>query len=268
MEFLKIIKRRSFLHEAVYVVLNIAIAVAALVLVRVTDSFWPALVLVLLSKWRVFAVRPRFWTANIQANLVTTIVSVSYVAFLYMTNIADLPKEQILTFQIFLAMIDIVWLLWIKPQSKRTYVVAQAGVALVAGVTAIYALTYAWPLSLVVLLVWLVGYAATKHVLGSYDDETHEQMLALVGGFCLAEIGWLMYHWTIAYGAPIISGVLIPQPTIIMACLCFLAYKCYDSYYHHERVRLNDIILPLVLTVSIIGILLLLFNGVSIESFR
>jgi len=60
MEFLKIIKRRSFLHEVVYIILNVVLALSAMVLIRVTGVYWPSLVLVLVSKWRILAVRPRF----------------------------------------------------------------------------------------------------------------------------------------------------------------------------------------------------------------
>lgn len=41
-----------------------------------------AVILVILSKWRVLAVQPRFWLPNIKANLVDIIVGVSTVVFL------------------------------------------------------------------------------------------------------------------------------------------------------------------------------------------
>ena len=77
MELLKTVKRRTFWSEVAYYVLNIGLAAALLVIVQTIQSPYPALALVILSKWRVIAVRPRFWWANIQANTVDIIVGIS-----------------------------------------------------------------------------------------------------------------------------------------------------------------------------------------------
>jgi hypothetical protein len=266
MEFLKIIKRRSFLSEVIYVSLNVGLAVALMVLVRVTGSIWPSLILVLVSMWRIFAVRPQFWLANIQANLVSMIVSVSYVVFLYITNFMVASSLQIMILQIIFVVIDIFWLIFLKPQSKRVYVVAQAGVALFVGISAIFSVAYGWIITPVVVLVWLVGYATARHVLGSYDDEDHILLLSLAWGFALAEIGWLAYHWVIAYRVPIVPALLIPQVSIIVICLGFLAYKSYNSYYHFQKIRLSDIVLPLIFTLGIVGVLVIGLNSAPIGS--
>lgn len=263
MKFLKNIKHRSFLSEVIYVGLNIGLAVTLMMLVRITNSLWPAFILVVLSKWRVLAVRPQFWFANIQANLVSVIVSVSFVVFLYVVNSANISNLQILILQGLLVVLDVCWLLFLKPRSKRIYVVFQAGVALFVGITAIYAMSYGWIATPVVLLVWLVGYATAKHVLGSYDDEDNITLLSLIWGLTMAEIGWLAYHWTIAYRLPIITNALLPQVSIVILCLGFLAYKFYNSYYHFQKVRISDIMLPLIFTVGIISVLVLGFNSVT-----
>ncbi|MFZ2125451.1 MAG: hypothetical protein WA087_00565 [Candidatus Saccharimonadales bacterium] len=263
MEFLRIVKRRSFLNEVVYVGLNVGLAITLAVIVRVTGSLLPAFGIVLLSMWRVFGVRPRFWFANIQTNLVSTIVNVSYVVFLYIANTTSASDSTILIIQSVLATLYILWLLVLKPRSKRIYIVSQAGVALFTGVTAIFAMSYGWIATPVVLLVWLVGYAAAKHALNSYDNESHSMFLSLVCGMVLTEIGWLAYHWTIAYRLPLIVDIPLPQVSIITLCFGFLTYKAYDSYYHHQKIRLNDIIFPLVFTVSVVGILILAFNNVN-----
>lgn len=257
MEFIKIVKRRSFLSEVVYIALNIGLAIALVAIIRITGSLLPAFALVLLSKWRVLAVRIQFWFANIQADLVSFIVSISFVVFLYAANTGD---SQSLIVQIILAVLYICWLLFLKSQSKRVYVVAQAGVALFVGVTAVYIMAYNWMASPVVLLVWLVGYAAARHTLSAYE-ESHTTLLSLAWGLVTAEIGWLAYHWTIAYRLPIATSLLLPQVSIIILCFGFLAYESYDSYFHHQKVRINDIILPLLFTISIIGVLMLAFNS-------
>lgn len=264
MEFLKLInKRRSILSEIIYFILNISLAIILLLVIKFTGSLLSAIIIVFLSKWRVFAVRPRFWIANIQDNAISFIVDVSYVIAIYFTNI-DTSKINSLSntvLQIILAMLYIGWLIWLKPKSKRIYVIAQAGVALFCGITAIFMVSYSWIATPVVILVWLIGYITARHVLGSYDED-NITLLSLSSALLMAEIGWLAYHWTIAYKFPFIANLLIPQASIISLAAGFLAYKSYDSYYHHQKIKFNDIILPLVFTVCLIGVLLLFRNGV------
>lgn len=261
MEFLKVVKRRSLWSEVVYISLNVALAIALMIIVRVTGSLLPAFGLVLLSRWRVLAVRTRYWFANIKSDLVSLIVSVGFVVFLYNVNIAGIGGVGTLVLQLILVALYIAWLIFLKPQSKREYVVAQAGVALFVGVTAIYTMSYGWAASPVVLLIWLVGYATARHVLNTYDEESHDLLLSLAWGFVLAEIGWLAYHWTIAYRLPIATNLLLPQVSIIILCLGFVVYKAYDLYFHRQKISIGEIFLPLAFTVNIIGVLVLWFNN-------
>ncbi|HZJ34415.1 MAG TPA: hypothetical protein VFD55_00140 [Candidatus Angelobacter sp.] len=263
MDFLKTVRRRSFLSEIIYVVLNVGLVAALVFLVRITGSPFPAFAFVMLSMWRVLAVRPRFWIANIQANLVCFIVSISFVVFLYVINLANIGDLNSLIVQSILAIFFIAWLLFLKPKSKRFYVVMQAGVALFVGITAIYTMSYGWLVLLVVLMVWVVGYATARHVLSNYE-EPHLILLSLAWGLVMAEVGWLAYHWTIAYRLPIVDNILLPQVSIITLCFGFLAFKIYDSYFHHQKVRRNDIILPLLFTVGIVSVLLIAFNNISV----
>ena len=263
MEFLKVIKRRSFLNEVIYISLNVILTIALVVIIRTTGSLLFAFALVLLSQWRVFAIRPRFWFAHVQANMISMIVSFSFVVFLYVANGASTGEPQTLLLQIFLSIMYVIWLLFLKSQSKRVYVVAQAGVALFTGITAIFSMSYGWLASPVVLLVWLVGFATAKQVLSVYDEESHSIFLSIIWGLVLSEIGWLAYHWTIAYRLPLLNGFLLPQVSIVMLSLGFLSYKSYDSFYNNKKIRFNDIMLPLIFSVGIISILILAFNGIS-----
>jgi hypothetical protein len=250
------------MSEIIYMALNIVLAIALLFVVRSTGSLLPALALVLLSKWRVLAVRPRYWFANIQANMVDFIVSISLVVFLLTANSANIDDGQKLLVQVIITLVHIVWLLFIKPRSKRAFIVIQSAVALFLGVSATYTVAYDWWDALVVIFVWVIGYSTARHVLTNYD-ESHVVFLSILWGLVMAEIGWLAYHWTIAYRLPIIQNILLPQVAIIVLCVGFVAYKAYDSYFHHQKIRTNDIILPLLFTLSVIAVLVLAFNGVS-----
>lgn len=266
MEFLKTVRKRSFLSHAIYIVLNIALAFAIMLVVRATGSLPLAFLLIILSKWRVLAVRPRFWLANLQANLVDFIVSISFAVLLYVVNAGSGSETQILVVQALLVLLYVAWLLFLKPKSKRIYIAAQSGVALFAGVTAIFMVAYDWIASLAVILMWAIGYATARHLLSNYE-ERHVTLLSLAWGLVLAEIGWLAHHWTIAYNLPTISAIMLPQVSLIVLILGFLLYKSYDSYVHHEKIRMNDIALPLVFAIGIISLLVLVFNAIHATVF-
>lgn len=262
MEFLKLVRRRSFLSEVVYMVLNIGLAIALLAVIRYTESIPFAFALVLVSKWRVLAVRPRYWFANIRSNLVDFIVSISVVLHLYAINLTPIDEGRKLVIMSILTLLYIAWLLFLKPRSQRAAVVAQAGVAVFLGVAALFTVSYNWPVSTVVVGMWLIGFTSARHVLSAYDDETHALFISLAWGTAIAEIGWVAYHWAIAYSLPIITSLMLPQVAIISILVSFVGYKAYDSFYHNQKIRTNDIILPLLFTLSIIAVLLFVFNHV------
>lgn len=263
MEFLKSHKHRSAISEVAYVLLNVGLAVILMLIVQMTKLVWPSLILLMLSFWRIFAVRVQFWFANLQANLVSLIVGVSYVVFLYTFKMAELSESSAWTGMLILASLYSCWSLIIKPLSKRKYITLQAGIAVFVGVGAIYVTTFNWIATPVVLLMWLIGYASARHILSNYENEDRVTLISLAWALIVAELGWLAYHWTIGYRMPFAPNLLIPQISIVALSLSFLAYKIYDSIYHHERIYINDIILPLVFVVAIIAVLLIGFNSVA-----
>lgn len=255
MEFLKSSKRRSLLSEVIYVLLNVALALAILGVVWAISSPAAAFALVLLSKWRVLAVRPRYWFANIQANLVDIIVSISVVILLYSASGAVIT-------QCIITALYIVWLLLIKPRSKRTFISLQAGTATFLGVTALMAVSYEWNVAFVIFAMWLIGYASARHVLGSYDD-AHMSFYSLAWGFVMAELGWFMYHWAFAYTLPGVGDVKLSQAALISLALSFLAERVYASYGHHGTVRSGDVLLPALFSISIILVIVIFFNKLN-----
>ena len=256
MDFLKSSKRRSLVSELIYIMLNIALAVAILAVVLAIESPLPAVALVLLSKWRVLAVRPRYWMAHIKANLVDIIVSLSVVVLLYAASGA-------FWVQVGLTALYIIWLLFIKPRSKRVFIAVQAGTALFLGVTALMTISYDWMSSLVVLFMWMIGYGAARHVLSSYDEEPHGSFYSLVWGLVVAEIGWLAYHWTFAYALPGFSGIKLSQAALIILALSFLVERIYSSHRQHGVMRSSDVVMPALLSVSVTLILILFFNTLN-----
>lgn len=148
MDLLRSHTRRTRLSEVLYITLNIGLAVTLFVVVLLIQSSWFAYGLVLLSKWRALAVRPRFWFANLVANMVDIIVGVSVVTFLYGASGA-------IWLQAAIALLYVGWLLVIKPRSRRSYVAIQAGVAVFVGITALSMVSYAWNVAFLCLLCGL-----------------------------------------------------------------------------------------------------------------
>jgi len=259
MELIKSASRRSRLSEVAHVSLNLAYAglLFGLVYAFATQQQPPylAFIVVLLSKWRVLAVRPRFWFANIQANCVDLFVGLSIVTLLWVSN-------DSLGVQALLATFFAIWLIVLKPHSKRSWVIIQAAVMQAVSLTALFSFAYLVPASIATAIGWLIGYIAARHVLVSFKDEDDRTLLSLAWGLVVAELSWLSYHWTIAYA---LSGELkIPQVAIVVGLLGFLAMKVYNSLHEHDnKIVFRDIRWPLTFVVLVIALFMLRFNGMD-----
>ena len=124
----KLTPSRGFSH-AFYYVYNALLPVLVFLLVRI--SFVQlALSLILLSKWRMFAVRPRFWTVNVRANAIDIIVGVSVLAFMVATG-----NEMA---QLIWTILWATWLIAIKPKADVLWVSLQALIGFAVGLSAVF----------------------------------------------------------------------------------------------------------------------------------
>ncbi len=135
----------------------------ALVFVFVRINFAQLAVLVILiTKWRMFAVRPRFWPAIVRANAVDIMVGLSTVVFMTQANAA--------TIQLFWAVLYMIWQIFIKPGRSTFAVSAQALIGQTYGLMALYA---AWPAAALFVLImgtWAACYLSARHFLTSFDE--------------------------------------------------------------------------------------------------
>jgi hypothetical protein len=257
MNIFKMPKHKSLISDLAYIALNLGLAIALLVVVTAVQSPLPALAIILLSKWRILAVRPRFWFKNVQSNLVDIIVGISVVVLLY-------AASSSLAVQVFITMFFAAWLLIIKPRSKRHFVAFQAGTATFLGTTALFMEAHDWPAVVVVLLMWVIGYGSARHVLSHYRGESDRVFFAMIWGLIVAELGWLGHHWAFAYTLPGLSSIQLSQTALIVLVAGFLADRVYESYHRNERVvQWSDVMLPTVFSVSIVLVILLFFNTLS-----
>lgn len=208
---------RTRVSEAIYTGINLLLPIAVLLLVRL-DPPYLAFALVILSKWRILALRPRFWWPNVKANLADIIVGVSAVALIYLASSS-------FTMQVVLAVLYGVWLLVIKPRSSSHGVLLQAGIAQVVSLIALFNFSVLLPEPVVLLACWLIGYVAARHVVSNYE-ERYIELLASVWGLFMVELAWIMFRWTNVYnlGLPI----KIPQIALLMLVIGFCAARMYD----------------------------------------
>ncbi len=258
----KLLGKKSIFGEISHVLLNILLAVAVYSLVYIGDwAIYIAIVLVLLSKWRIFAVRPRYWWANILANIVDITVSLSMVVLLTIASQSGLYSQYL---EYGVTLTYIIWLVILKPRSKKQWVVAQSVVALFFGTWAMAEISHVIPLWLLVTTMYVVGYGAARHVLAVLD-ENEMSLISMVYGLLIAEIAWLIYHWNIAYGVRVMGDFRVPQMAIIVVAFSLAVYKLFGGMRQietkRELLKTTEILAPIVFALVVIIALLVFFSS-------
>ena len=109
-DYVMLRKGRNAISSLTHLILNLSLAVASTALTVISGSWILGVVLVLLSKWRVIAVRPRYWWLNIKANLVDYTVGISLALLVYLAG-----TEGLNAWHIILTAIYAFWLIVVKP---------------------------------------------------------------------------------------------------------------------------------------------------------
>lgn len=216
-----------------------------LVFTLVRMSFVPlAYAVVLASKWRMLAVRPRHWPANIRANAIDIIVGLSFVSF-----IAGAPSQQ--AWQVVWALGYGIWLTLIKPRSSTFWSATQAGIGQTLGLASIYMLWGRSSLLVLIVSTWAVCYLAARHFLSSFDEPL-SSMIAHAWGYFGGALAWILGHWLLYYG-------FISQPMLILSVL---GVGIATLYYLENTDRLSAFVRREVLLVmsAVIIVVLLFFS--------
>ncbi len=232
------IKPASGFSRLAHVGLNALLALLVFVLVR-TDFTQLALTLILLSKWRMFAVRPRFWPANIRANAVDIIVSLSFLLFMVHTGSQWVQLAWTAGYAF--------WLLVLKPASSVLIVSLQAMVGLLFGMTALFIGWGDGALIWLVVCSGLMCYLVARHFLDSFD-EPYAKLLSYLWAYFGAGVVWVLGHWLLFYG-------FLAQPTLLLVAV---GYGLAALYYldHHDKlskvVRMEILITTSAIIVAVI----------------
>jgi hypothetical protein len=211
------IKPATGFSRAIYITLNIFLPLLVFALVRM-HFVQLALAIILLSKWRMFAVRPRFWPAHIRANAVDIIVGVSLLSLMvqYDSQLA----------QVILTVGYAGWQVFIKPASSMIMISIQATIGMLAGLMALFTGWGDGALYVLVPATGLICYLVARHFFDSFD-EGYARLLSYLWGYFGAGLVWVLGHWLIFYG-------IVAQPVIILLAL---GYGLATLYYldHHDR---------------------------------
>ena len=253
-DFILARKSRNIASNMVHILLNLLLGIGAVLITVLSGSPFPGLILVLVSKWRIFAVRARYLWLNIKSNLVDLIVGASVVLLAYYAGASFMPVHFIL------AAFYCIWLLFIKPLSSENANLAQSLVAVFLGTSAAAVMTAGLDVIVMVLLEFLIGYSASRHVLSQSSDKDFT-LTTLVCGLVFAEIAWLCNAWSIVYtfGS---TGIRIPQVAVILTIFAFVYnYARQAMIKYQEDFRFKHIVGPVVFGAVLVGIIVIYFSN-------
>lgn len=252
-DYIFIRKSRNIVSSVLHIILNLLLGIGSILITVVSGGWLLGALLVILAKWRMFAVRPRFWPLNFRANLVDIIVGLSFVLIAFCAGSDPLPVHYLLALGYSL------WLLFLKSGSSEHSIEAQALIAVFLGTTAASLLATNIDSIVLVLAAFIIGYAACNHIVSQSDDHDFN-IIPLISGLFAAEIAWLCHTWFIVYSFAS-SGLVIPQSAIILTTLSLLAVRAYKSINKRDGYfKFSDIAVPTLFSITIIVVLILGFS--------
>ena len=213
------LKPKGGFSQIVHVLLVLLLPLILYVLVRI-DFVQLAVMVVLLSKWRMFSVKARHWPANIRANAVDIAVGISVVLFM--------SRSGSVSIQFLWVILYTLWLLYIKPKSTLLWVATQALIGQTVALMALYGVYGGAGTTALVIGTAAICYAAARHYFSAYD-ETLGRTTSYVWAYYGASVSWLLSHWLIYYG-------VVAQPVLILSVV---GYTLAGLYYLQHKDKLS-----------------------------
>lgn len=255
MEFLQTARKRNYFGDVLHILFNIALAAAVFGLMYVGHNILLSLILIVVSKWRVFAVRPRYWRVNILSNIVDFTVGFSVVVLMYAAAAGQ--GDLSLYYQIAIAVLYAVWLIAIKPRTSKFMVSVQAGTALFFGLWSLSILVDVFPLVIFVALCGFIGYGVARHILVNNYRDSDASLVSLAYALLISQFAWVVYHWNVAYVVPFIEYIPVSQFAIVSLWLSFALGRVYGHFSKKEKGPIVEVV-PAV-TFSVVASLVLVY---------
>ena len=254
-EFIALRKSRNLASAIVQVILNILLGISTVVATLVSGSPLIGIILVILSKWRIFAVRPRFFLVNLKSNLVDLTVGLSVVALAYFIGSTVLPAHYLL------AATYVIWLLFIKPRSGKLWPLVQALIATLLGISAATIGGMMSDSIVAVIFSFIIIYGALRHILVQNEAPENFELIALANAVVGSEIVYICSNWGIVYTFGQSTGFMLTQSAVIITLLTYLFFTVFESVQKYDgRLRARDIIVPIFFTFTMIAIVIFGFS--------
>lgn len=265
-DFAKSVGRRDLGADIIHGLLNVTYAAAVVFLASSFNTPWPAIALVLLSKWRVVAVRPRYWWANFLSAIPDLTIGLGVVIIAWQAGqlgaAAILQGEALPVqpgvIQTILGVLYTIWLVVIKPMDSERMVACQALISQAVGLIAIFELSSTLPLLAVMALCFIVAFGAARQALNNFDEKDLN-MLASIWGVMMLELAFVSWHWSVFYR--ITPILLVPQIAIIASAISIVVYRVYRAWQDDRRVTWDELGVPVVVTVILTLVVLFGLSG-------
>ena len=260
MEFLRKFKGKNFASNFLHILFNAVFAGMVFLAMNVGGQVEFALLLILISKWRIFAVRARYWGVNILANLVDVTVGFSVVGLMYLAS--NIHGSGQFWVQAGLAVFYALWLIVFKPLSGARAARFQAGASLFLGSWVLMATAHslaALPF-LFEALLFVVGYGSARHVLSTYKED-QLFLLSAVFGLVVMEFGWLATHWTMGYNIYLSDAFKVPQAAIIILLIGLIFERFCASTRTGRSAWLSEYSAPILFSLITILVMLMYFSS-------
>lgn len=204
-----------------------------------------AILLVLLSKWRILAVQPRFWFPNIRANLVDITVGMSTVGL-----VSQAKNSWVALICMFFY---VIWLLGVKPREGDVWVGVQSLWAQFLGLTVLFMIpSFVKQPLMVVVFAWLISWAAAKHFFSNYE-EPHYRLLSMVWSFLIAQLVWISLHWLQYYNIATLQIGVCALIIVVLAASFGSLYHAYKKDHLHRGALLENGIFAIALIAIILA---------------
>jgi hypothetical protein len=214
-QFLVKIRPVEGFAKIAHILLTLLIPIGVLILVRL-NFYQLAFSLVLLSKWRMVSVKPRFWAANIRANSIDILVGLSIVSFMIRTSNISI--------QLFWGLMYALWMIYLKPGSTLRLVSIQAFTGMALSLSAVYMSWGGSSLFRLTLVSGFICFFAARHFFDAFD-EPYSRLLSYTWGYFGAAISWLLAHLLIYYGFLAMPALLIGSLGYGLGTLYYLDHK-------------------------------------------
>ncbi len=253
-DYIFIRKSRNALSTVLHTLMNILLGVGSVFVTIVSGSWIIGFILVLLSKWRMFAVHPHYLWLNVKSNLVDLIVGFSIVLLAFFSG------TTLMTVHFILAAIYCIWLTIVKPRTSEAWTLIQALFAVFIGTCAMCIMCASLNSFFLAFFEFVIGYGATRHVLAQNNNTNDEGFPALFFGTIFAEISLLCHSLLIVYTFTEV-GIIVPQLAIILTVFSFLAAKISKAIESRDgNLRFKEIAVPLAFSVLILAVVIILFS--------